>query len=143
MINLDEPIVAQIIKSDLEIQNLINKRLKEKLAQAKAIVSKLESIQDPIQNSIQENPDPKPKSKPKPKPKHAKKNVKSHKDAILEVLRGNPGISTGELKKALESQQHDITAGTLNTTMSNIRKSNIIRVEGERPSARYFINETF
>ena len=143
MINLDEPIVAQIIKSDLEIQNLINKRLKEKLAQAKAIVSKLESIQDPIQNSIQENPDPDPKPKLKSKPKHTKKNVKSHKDAILEVLRGNPGISTGELKKALESQQHDITAGTLNTTMSNIRKSNIIRVEGERPSARYFINETF
>lgn len=65
----------------------------------------------------------------------------SHREAITLVLKaaGEEGLTNLEIKQGLDTLDHQITQGTLNTVLSELKKLDYLVGEGPRGNSKYYL----
>jgi hypothetical protein len=63
---------------------------------------------------------------------------KTHREAILAILRGNPGgLNVAELRGQLETQKHPIGSRVLNTVLNSMKIDQDLKTIGHSPTTKF------
>lgn len=118
-------LLTELLEEDKDLQQLVQTKLAEKLAEARAKVTTLESL-------TQDTPR-------KPVREIAKKGSKNHREKILTAIKAKPGMRVSELRAFLASKGHTIDHRSLNTIIYVLKKNGDISATGDSGFSQYYL----